>query len=306
MKITLPDILLLTDKFSEQNLIPFGGCGYSEVYKAELDHFNNIEWKNKDELLKRHSTVAIKRINRENQQREKGFLLEVETLRNCTHSNIVSLFGFCDEGGEMIVVLEYASNGSLDDYLRDNDKMTNLTWTQRIQICCGIAHGLKYLHTKNVIHGDIRSSNILLNDKMVAKIAHFGNRAYRHPNSIHNVYTDPESIYLKEESDIYSFGVVLFEIMCGTLDCPPITTGKHFLDGTLKQIIDPRMRADDGNHLMLKGGLNQASLNTFSIIASQCLKKSSWQRPSIEGVIRELDKAYHFQVSNLFKYSLGF
>ncbi|MFS7919851.1 putative protein kinase RLK-Pelle-LRR-I-1 family [Helianthus anomalus] len=125
------------------------------------------------------------------------------------------------------------------------------------------------------------------------------------------VYLDPEYVKtgrLKEESDIYSLGVVLFEIMCGKLAYHKTfnegglvaIARKCFEDGTLKQIIDPRMSKDDENIFMLNGGLNQDSLDTFSKIAYKCLEETQVKRPKIDAVIRELEKAYSFQVSNYF------
>ncbi|XP_071719612.1 probable receptor-like protein kinase At5g61350 [Rutidosis leptorrhynchoides] len=148
----------------------------SLVYKAELEHFDNtdfdsVEGKNKCDLPKRH--VAIKHIKKtSDEQGEHGFIAEIEILSRCKHPNIVSLVGFCDEGRDMIIVYDLASNGSLDDYLGATSKMTTFTWVQRINLCLGIAHGLKYIHTsldhkQNIIHRDLKSANILLNVSII-------------------------------------------------------------------------------------------------------------------------------------------
>ncbi|CAI9293519.1 unnamed protein product [Lactuca saligna] len=114
------------------------------------------------------------------------------------HDNIVSLLGFCDENDEKILVYEYASRRSLDSYLNKDD----LIWIQRLNICIGAARGLAYLHNpfgtqQRVLHRDIKSSNILLDENWNAKISDLG--------------------LLTKESDVYSFGVVLFEVLCGRL-----------------------------------------------------------------------------------------
>ncbi|KAJ0636634.1 putative protein kinase RLK-Pelle-L-LEC family [Helianthus annuus] len=167
------------------------------VYKVELDHFDGInvseiEGKSKGELRKKYSSVAIKRLYRRlDRQGEQGFVAEIGTLSNCKHPNIAPLLGFCDEGRELILVYEYVANGSLDNYLGNMDNVTNLVWAQRLQICLDIAHGLNYLHTHingkptllenmvfvisaMIVHRDIKSANILLDNTWVAKIADFG------------------------------------------------------------------------------------------------------------------------------------
>ncbi|KAF5784143.1 putative protein kinase RLK-Pelle-LRR-I-1 family [Helianthus annuus] len=332
LRLQLNDIELATDKFSETCCI--GSGGYGKVYKAELDHFDDIsfleiEGKNKGEFSKKHCSVAIKRLYRRGDtQGEQGFVSEIETLSNCKHPNIVSLLGFCDEGHELILVYEYVANGSLDDYLGNMDNMTNLVWAQRLQICLDIAHGLNYLHTHingkpMIVHRDIKSANILLDDNWVAKIADFGLSKLKCAdqqgttlitNNIAgtDVYLDPEYLKtgkLKKESDIYSFGVVLVEILCGRLAYDKIYSEKGlpsvarqcFNEGTLKGMVDPKLMEADEIISMLKGGVNHDSLETFSKIAYQCLEETQSRRPTMEVIIKELEKALNFQVSNLFR-----
>ncbi|KAJ0503374.1 putative protein kinase RLK-Pelle-LRR-I-1 family [Helianthus annuus] len=301
------------------------------VYKAELDHFDGInvseiEGKSKGELRKKNSSVAIKRLySRVDRQGEQGFVAEIVTLSNCKHPNIVPLLGFCDEGRELILVYEYVANGSLDDYLGNMDNVTNLVWAQRLQICLDIAHGLNYLHTRKpvIVHRDIKSANILLDDTWVAKIADFGLSKLQCTNQqgttlVTNniagteVYLDPEYLNtgkLKKESDIYSFGVVLFEILCGRLAYDknfgekglPSIARQRFNEGTLKGMVDPKLMEADEIISMLKGGVNQDSLETFSKIAYQCLAETQSRRPTMELIIKELEKALNFQVSNMFQ-----
>lgn len=327
VKFRLRDIEVATNNFSEMYLIGSGGFG--TVYKAQLilDERNlpAIERKNKGKLQK-HTTVAVKRITSKNvAQGENGFFAEIEILSDCKHPNIVSLHGFCYEGEEMILVYEYLSNGSLADYLESVDNMTNLSWAQRIQICLHVAHGLKYLHTntegkQRIIHRDIKSANILLDDKWVAKIADFGLSRLDRTNpqgstlvtkniAGTNPYLDPEYMTtgkLKTKSDIYSFGVVLFEIMCGKLAYDFGQSGlasiarQHFKEGTLNKLVDQKIMDADENTFMLIGGVDQDSLNTFTKVAYRCVAVSQSERPTIEVVIKELEEALNFQVSIYF------
>ncbi|KAJ0736033.1 putative protein kinase RLK-Pelle-LRR-I-1 family [Helianthus annuus] len=323
LRLRLNDIELATGNFSETYCI--GSGGYGMVYKAKLDHFDGInvseiEGKSKGELRKKNSSVAIKRLySRVDRQGEQGFVAEIVTLSNCKHPNIVPLLGFCDEGRELILVYEYVANGSLDDYLGNMDNVTNLVWAQRLQICLDIAHGLNYLHTRKpmIVHRDIKSANILLDDTWVAKIADFGLSKLQCTNQqgttlVTNniagteVYLDPEYLNtgkLKKESDIYSFGVVLFEILCGRLAYDknfgekglPSIARQRFNEGTLKGMVDPKLMEADEIISMLKGGVNQDSLETFSKIAYQCLAETQSRRPTMELIIKELEKALNFQ-----------
>nr|GEV55864.1 protein kinase-like domain, phloem protein 2-like protein [Tanacetum cinerariifolium] len=182
LKISLSIINQATNNFDEAYCIGSGGFG--KVYKADLEHFNSINSSSKEgvdecDLPRKRSTVAIKRIN--NQEGGQGFIAEIETLTSCKHENIISLLGFCYEGnGAMILVYEHASKGSLENYLGNSDKMANLNWLQRLNICLDIAHGLNYIHNttdhgkQKMIHRDIKSDNILLGDNWKAKIADFG------------------------------------------------------------------------------------------------------------------------------------
>ncbi|KAJ0735741.1 putative protein kinase RLK-Pelle-LRR-I-1 family [Helianthus annuus] len=327
LKIGYEAIKFATENFNERYLI--GSGGYGAVYKAELEHFDSSAMKGNREskLLRRRSTVAIKYIfNRENREGEQGFIAEIETLSNCVHPNIVSLLGFCHEPPHMILVYEHVSNGSLDDYLGDQGKMNNFTWVERIKICIGIARGLDYMHTSKghkpkIIHRDIKSANILLNKNWEAKVADFGLSKYFHPvdhmpstiiaSNIAGtqVYLDPayeKTHKLKKESDIFSFGVVLFEILCGRLAYDQVYTNEkekglapiareHFEKRTINAMIDPNLK-EEGTFTLNKGP-NQDSLNTFLAIGYRCLAEKQAERPTMKVVIEELEKALKLEVS---------
>ncbi|XP_052619646.1 uncharacterized protein LOC111921387 isoform X1 [Lactuca sativa] len=330
LEIPLLDIEKATENFSEKYLI--GSGTYGDVYKAELDHFdiNNflpLEVKNKSKLPKKRSSVAIKRILiREDNQGEQGFLAEIEMLTSCKHPNIVSLIGFCNEGRHMILVYEHASNGSLDEYLGNTGSLTNLTWVQRIKICIDVAHGLNYIHNKiederRIIHRDIKSGNILLTENWEAKIADFGLSKFRPENQQLNtlyteniagtkVYLDPEydkTGRLKNETDIYSFGVVLFEMLSGRFANDPIYTKedingiapvarRRFNEGTIKEMVDPRLLEETHETIFNPNkGPDQDSLDAFSKIAYQCVAETQVERPTAEVIVKKLEEALSFQ-----------
>ncbi|XP_035835993.1 tyrosine-protein kinase JAK2-like [Helianthus annuus] len=324
LRIGFDAITSATENFAETYFI--GKGAYGLVYKAELEHFDPCATKGnrESEMPRRRSTVAIKYIiDREDAQGEQGFIAEIETLSSCKHANIVSLLGFCHEHPHMILIYEFVSNGSLDDYLGNEGKMTNLTWVQRIKICIDIARGLDYIHTtmddkQKIIHRDIKSANILLSKNWEAKIADFGLSRF-HP--IHQtkstiitnnvvgtrVYWDPEyerTGNLKKESDVYSFGVVLFEVLTGKLAYDSVYTNEnekglapivqqHIKKGTITEMVDPNLKEE--NTFTLSKGPNQDSLNTFILIGHRCLAEKQAERPTMKVVIEELVKALNFQ-----------
>ncbi|MFS7919833.1 putative protein kinase RLK-Pelle-RLCK-VIIa-2 family [Helianthus anomalus] len=328
LKISLSAIKSAINKFNSY----IGSGGYGKVYKAELDHLDmeNIsssDWKSGNELPKKRSIVAIKHILKR-LAGEDGIPAEIETLALCKHPNIVSLLGFCSEDHEMFLIFEFASKGSLENCLEKN-KMANVTWAQRIQICLGVARGLNYLHAnlegkRMILHRDVKSANILLDEKWNAKVADFGLSKFNPAGHTlmsafatkhivgTEVYTDPEymstGIYGKA-SDIYSFGVVLFEILSGRMAYDSIykvgnnkglaiVARQRYVKGTIKELIDPNLMEEDNEHIFtIHKGPNQKSLDTFTKIAYECLSETQNKRPKMEAIIKQLEAALYYQVS---------
>ncbi|XP_071733587.1 uncharacterized protein [Rutidosis leptorrhynchoides] len=314
MKIHLSDIKVATNNFTETYI---GKGAYGVVYKAELDVF--------DKTHRRRCTVAIKRIpGKKSELRNIGFFDELEIIHKCKHPNIISLLGFCFEDSENILVSEYAANGSLDEYL-ETGKLSKLPWDRRLKMCLDIAYGLSYLHTpdddkKCIIHRDIKSGNILLGENLEVKIADFGLSIFHpknHPSSTINtehcagthVYLDPEyqEGKLKIESDIYSFGVVLFEILSGKVAYHPIymkengngiapVARQHFKDDKLMEMVDIKIM-EEAHELSstIKIGPSRASLNEFFKVAFKCMAEAQAGRPKMKEVIDGLKKAIDFQ-----------
>jgi len=161
LEIQPEDIKLATNNFDESKVIGIGGFG--KVYEGEVSH------------SKGRGLVALKRLDRKHGQGDPQFWKEIMMLSRYTHENLISLLGFCNKEGEMILVYEHASRGSLDRYLKD----ATLTWKQPLKICLDAAKGLSFLHEPNerqqrVLHCDIKSANILLDDHLNAKVSDFG------------------------------------------------------------------------------------------------------------------------------------
>ncbi|MFS7989915.1 putative protein kinase RLK-Pelle-LRR-I-1 family [Helianthus anomalus] len=231
--------------------------------------------------------IAVKRLDR-GLRRKRDFFIEVEVHLEYKHENIIGLVGYCDENGKKILVYEYASNGSLDRHLTD----ASITWTKRLKIGIEIATGLDFLHGGGypVIHRDVKSANILLNDDWKAKTTGFGLSVITLLNNEIDFvvdiaagtpgYCDPlymERGFLTRESDVYSLGVVLFEMMCGRL---AYHEDEHkALVSLVKQYYEEG-KLDELVFEGIKDKIVPKSLTTFQRIKYQCLHDKREQRPT--------------------------
>ncbi|PWA56793.1 putative receptor-like protein kinase [Artemisia annua] len=223
-RFSLWEIETATNRFAKE----LGAGAYGTVY------LGNISGKQ----------VAVKRIKIDMENLFPTFQKEIDLLSTCNHANIISLVGYSDEGGEKIIVYEFMSNGTLYDHLYEHQEGTpRMTVEQRLQICLGVATGLKYLHSGThsdiIIHSDLKAENILLNGNLEAKIADFGLSRTRvlGPFSSKQVtnsergtpgYIAPEcfeaNYKLSRKSDVYAFGVVLLESLCERRGWENLTT----------------------------------------------------------------------------------
>ncbi|KAJ0554449.1 putative protein kinase RLK-Pelle-CrRLK1L-1 family [Helianthus annuus] len=295
-RISLEDIIQATQNFHKDNFI--GGGGFGKVFKGYLQDGD------------RFKTIVAKRLDTRFGQGEKEFLTELQILFEYKHENVIGLIGYCDEKDEKIIVYEYAPKKSLDRYLND----VSLTWIQRLNICIDVARALHFFHggvgkQAKVIHRDIKTANILLNDDWKAKIADFGLSLISPINQETDFifdhacgtrgYLDPlykESGFLTIESDIYSFGVVLFEILCGRSTLIFHKHEGHYLPDFIKNIFEKGMQ-DELVFEQIRDHIEPKSLTTFQKIAYQCLQHEREERPSTKEVLKQLKKALAFQVS---------
>ncbi|KAH7653440.1 Non-specific serine/threonine protein kinase protein [Dioscorea alata] len=298
--ITLSAIKLATHDFDEALVIGHGGFG--KVYKG---------------VLSDGTMVAVKRAMGRSRQGYPEFVNEINLLSKIRHRHLVSIIGYCDEMGEMILVYEFMENGTLKNYLYGSPDLPCLSWKQRLQVCIGAARGLDYLHTAHspvIIHRDVKSTNILLGQNFLAKISDFGisklgpllgEDTYVSTGVKGSFgYFDPEyftMLKLTTKSDVYSFGVVLFEVLCARPVIDPRFKDEavnladwalHYLKkGKLEKIIDVR----------LAGEINPKSLEKYGEIAERCLAKYGDNRPTIGDVLWNLEYALHLQETELIR-----
>ncbi|MED6145211.1 Calmodulin-binding receptor-like cytoplasmic kinase 1 [Stylosanthes scabra] len=276
------EIYKATAKFSAANKIGEGAFG--TVYKGKL----------KDGTL-----VAVKRANKDVENKNLAeFKNEVSTLSKIEHLNLVRLYGYLEHADEKIIVVEYVNNGSLREHL-DGKRGDGLEIGERLDIAIDIAHAITYLHMYTdhpIIHRDIKASNILLTDKLRAKVADFGfaRLAAEDPSATHVStkvkgtagYIDPDymrSHRLSEKSDVYSFGVLLVEMVTGRHAVEPRkplserVTIKWALQmlkqGEVVIAMDPRLRRSPTSNKAVEKVLK---------LAHQCLAPSRQARPTMK------------------------
>ncbi|ESR40067.1 hypothetical protein CICLE_v10027230mg [Citrus x clementina] len=288
-KFSYSDVAKITNNFEKV----IGKGGFGTVYHGYLE-FNGTQ-------------VAVKMLSASSVQGYKQFQAEVELLMRVHHKNLTTLVGYCDEDTNMGLIYEFMAKGNLEEHLSGAN---TLTWEARLRIATEAAQGLEYLHSgckPHIVHGDVKSTNILLNEKFQAKLADFGlSRIFPVEGGTHVSttiagtpgYLDPEyyiSNRLTEKSDVYSFGVVLLEIITSkpvierTHERTHITQWVSFMlaKGDIKNIVDPT----------LYGDFDINSVWKIVEIAMACVSPTSTKRPTMTQVVMELNESMAIEIA---------
>lgn len=259
-----------------------GQGAFGPVYKAEMST---------------GETVAVKVLATDSKQGAKEFQTEVMLLGRLHHRNLVNLVGYCAEKGQHMLMYVYMSMGSLASHLY-SDKHETLSWDMRVRISLDVARGLEYLHdgaVPPVTHRDIKSSNILLDQSMRARVADFGlsreEMVNRNASNVKGTfgYLDPEYISTKnftKKSDVYSFGVLLFELIAarnpqqGLMEYVELAAMSTEGRGEWEEIVDSR----------LDGKFDARELNDVSDVAYKCVNRNPKRRPAMRDVVQVLSR----------------
>ncbi|XP_071925270.1 probable serine/threonine-protein kinase At1g01540 [Coffea arabica] len=284
---TLRELEESTNGFADENVI--GEGGYGIVYKGVLED---------------NTKVAVKNLLNNRGQAEREFKVEVEAIGRVRHKNLVRLLGYCVEGAHRMLVYEYVDNGNLEQWLHgDVGPYSPLTWEIRMNIILGTAKGLTYLHEglePKVVHRDIKSSNILLDKQWNPKVSDFGlakllgsERSYITTRVMGTFgYVAPEYAstgMLNERSDVYSFGILLMEIITGR---NPVDysrpQGEVNLVDWLKTMVSNR-NAEGVLDPKLPEQPSSRALKRALLVALRCVDPNSQKRPKMGHVIHMLE-----------------
>ncbi|KAI9073438.1 hypothetical protein K1719_044623 [Acacia pycnantha] len=289
---TLKEMEEATGSFSENNLLGKGGFG--RVYRGTLRSGEVV-------AIKKMDLPAIKEA-----EGEREFRVEVDILSRLDHPNLVSLIGYCADGKHRFLVYEYMHNGNLQDHLNGIGQR-KMDWPPRLKVALGAARGLAYLHSSSavgipIVHRDFKSTNVLLNANLEAKISDFGLAKLMPEGQETHVtarvlgtfgYFDPEYTStgkLTLQSDVYAFGVVLLELLTGRravdLNQGPndqnlVLQVRNILNDRkrLRKVIDPEMA---------RNSYTIESIAMFANLASRCIRADSGERPSMAECVKEL------------------
>eukprot|EP00268_Persea_americana_P045351 TRINITY_DN4620_c0_g1_i4.p1 TRINITY_DN4620_c0_g1~~TRINITY_DN4620_c0_g1_i4.p1 ORF type:complete len:355 (+),score=55.77 TRINITY_DN4620_c0_g1_i4:388-1452(+) len=292
-RIVYDDIIQATENFDGKYCIGVGGSG--SVYKAELST---------------GQVVAVKRLHLlegGRTQDQKSFNNEIKALTEIRHRNIVKLYGFCSHEQCMFLVYEYIERGKLAGILSCEEAL-ELDWNKRINIVNGVASALSYMHhdcSPPIVHRDMSSNNILLDSELEACISDFGTSRFLKPDSSNwsslagtYGYVAPELAYtmeVTEQCDVYSFGVLTFEVLMGKHPGDLIHT-LHFLTGQnilLKDVLDQRLSppsAEIANEVIL-----------LAAVALACIRGNPQIRPNMQNVSQKLSSGHRLYTLESFQ-----
>lgn len=288
--VSYADLSAATGGFSDANLLGQGGFGH--VYRGALGE----------------REVAIKRLRPGSGQGDREFRAEVESIGRVHHRNLVSLVGYCIHGDQRLLVYEHVPNKTLEFHLHGSEDMPTLDWERRWRIAVGSAKGLAYLHEDchpKIIHRDIKAANILLEDNFEPKVADFGLAKIQHGEDTHVStrvmgtfgYMAPEYTNtgkITERSDVFSFGVVLLEIITGRR---PVLSPEPDIDETLafwaRPLLTKAIEEDQISDVLidpkLEANYDAHEMQRLIACAAAAVRHTARSRPRMSQIVRYLE-----------------
>lgn len=288
---TYEELERATGGFKEESIV--GKGSFSCVFKG---------------VLKDGTIVAVKRaiVSPNMQKNSKEFHTELDLLSRLNHAHLLNLLGYCEEGGERLLVYEFMARGSLHQHLHGKNKVLkeHLDWVRRVTIAVQAARGIEYLHgyaCPPVIHRDIKSSNILIDEENNARVSDFGLSLLGPADSSSPLaelpagtlgYLDPEYYrlhYLTTKSDVYSFGVLLLEILSGRK-----AIDMQYEEGNIVEWAVPLIKSGDITSILdpvLKLPSDIEPLKRIANVACKCVRMRGKERPSMDKVTTALERA---------------
>ncbi|KAL8040982.1 hypothetical protein ABFX02_10G135600 [Erythranthe guttata] len=270
--------------------------GFCDDYKLGEGGFGSVYWGKTSDGLQ----IAVKKLKSMNSKAEMEFAVEVEVLGRVKHKNLLGLRGYCAGNDQRLIVYDYMPNLSLLSHLHGQFAgQVHLDWTKRMNIALGSAQGLLYLHhevTPHIIHRDIKASNVLLDSNFEPLVADFG-FAKLIPEGVSHMttrvkgtlgYLAPEYAMwgkVSESCDVYSFGILLLEIVTGRKPIEKLPGGlkrtitewaePHITRGRVKDLADPKLR----------GNFDERQLMEAVNVAALCVQSEAEKRPTMREVV---------------------
>ncbi|MCD7469587.1 hypothetical protein HAX54_008726 [Datura stramonium] len=302
-EFSLQVLLQVTNNFSEEHRTGTGSFG--SVYRATLEDGREVAIK-RAEASASSSYAGASKYRQED--KDSAFLNELEFLSRLNHKNLVRLLGYCEDNNERVLVFEYMNNGTLHDHLHRLESSPLMSWTARIKVALDAARGIEYLHeyaVPAVIHRDIKSSNILLDTNLNAKVSDFGlslmgpqddetHLSLRAAGTVG--YMDPEYYRLQQlttKSDVYSFGVVMLELLSGYKAIHKNENGvpRNVVDFVVPYIIQDEIHRVLDRKVPPPTPFEIEAVSYVGYLAADCTTLEGRDRPTMTEIVNNLERA---------------